>query len=314
MKKILLSLLIIISLFLVTGCGEKKEEKPVDNKGNNNKVVTNNNAVVLYFSATGTTKGIAEKIANELNSDIIEIVPEQEYKSEDLNYNSDCRANREQNDDNARPKIKNTIDISKYDTIYLGYPIWWGTIPKIILTLLDSYDFSNKTIIPFCTSGSTGISGSVSDLRKYNSKLDIKDGKRFSGSSSNQEIKDFIALYNTNNSKVVDSVKVIINNKEYKLNLENNETVKELVKMLPLNINMSELNGNEKYYILDKSLPTNSYKPNKINAGDVMLYGDDCLVIFYKSFDTQYSYTKVGHIDNLPDLGNKNIDVKIEID
>ena len=179
MKKILLSLLIIISLFLVTGCGEKKEEKPVDNKGNNNKVVTNNNAVVLYFSATGTTKGIAEKIANELNSDIIEIVPEQEYKSEDLNYNSDCRANREQNDDNARPKIKNTIDISKYDTIYLGYPIWWGTIPKIILTLLDSYDFSNKTIIPFCTSGSTGISGSVSDLRKYNSKLDIKDGKRF---------------------------------------------------------------------------------------------------------------------------------------
>ena len=316
MKKNLLGICLVLVIVLggLTGCGEKKEEKPVDNKGSNNKVVTNNNAVVLYFSATGTTKGIAEKIANELNSDIIEIVPEQEYKSEDLNYNSDCRANREQNDDNARPKIKNTIDISKYDTIYLGYPIWWGTIPKIILTLLDSYDFSNKTIIPFCTSGSTGISGSVSDLRKYNSKLDIKDGKRFSGSSSNQEIKDFIALYNTNNSKVVDSVKVIINNKEYKLNLENNETVKELVKMLPLNINMSELNGNERYYNLDKTLPTNSYKPNKINAGDVMLYGDDCLVIFYKSFDTQYSYTKVGHIDNLPDLGNKNIDVKIEID
>ena len=127
-------------------------------------------------------------------------------------------------------------------------------------------------------------------------------------------VKDFIALYNTNNSKVVDSVKVIINDKEYKLNLENNETVKELVKMLPLNIKMNELNGNEKYYNLNKTLPTNSYKPNKINAGDVMLYGDDCLVIFYKSFDTQYSYTKVGHIDNLPDLGNKNIDVKIEID
>ena len=77
---------------------------------------------------------------------------------------------QKQNDSNARPEIENTIDISKYDTIYLGYPIWWGTNPKIILTLLDTYDFTNKTIIPFCTSGSTGISGSVSDLRNYNNR------------------------------------------------------------------------------------------------------------------------------------------------
>ena len=128
----------------------------------------------------------------QLNSDIIEIIPKEEYKSEDLNYNSDCRANREQNDSKARPEIKNKIDISKYDTIYLGYPIWWGTNPKIILTLLDTYDFTNKTIIPFCTSGSTGISQSVNDLRKYNSKLDIKDGKRFSSNDSNEIIKEFI--------------------------------------------------------------------------------------------------------------------------
>ena len=128
-----------------------------------------------------------------MNSDIIEIIPKDKYKPEDLNYNSDCRANREQNDSKSRPEIENAIDIRKYDTIYLGYPIWWGTNPKIILTLLDTYDFTGKTIIPFCTSGSTGISGSVNDLRQYNNKLTIKDGKRFSIDDSDEVIKEFIS-------------------------------------------------------------------------------------------------------------------------
>ena len=84
--------------------------------------------------------------------------------------------------------------------------------------------------------------------------------------------------------------------------------------MLPLELNMKELNGNEKYVYLDNSLPTNSSNPKRINAGDVMLYGNNCLVIFYKSFDTSYSYTKIGHIDNLENLGNENIKVKIKED
>ena len=188
MKKILLSLLVIALVFMITGCGTKQEEQ--GNVKENNDVVEN--SVVLYFSATGTTKGIAERIASKSGSELIEIIPKVAYTSDDLNYNSDCRANREQNDSSARPEIKNTIDISKYDVIYLGYPIWWGTNPKIILTLLDSYDFTGKTIVPFCTSGSTGISGSVNDLRKYNSKLNIKDGKRFAANDSDEEINNFI--------------------------------------------------------------------------------------------------------------------------
>ena len=186
-RKIIISLFILISAFLITGC--KKEDEHIKN---NDELKENSKSVVLYFSATGTTKKIAERIAKESNSDIIEIIPKEEYKKEDLDYNNNCRANREQNDSKARPEIKNAIDISKYDTIYLGYPIWWGTNPKIILTLLDTYDFTNKTIIPFCTSGSTGISGSVNDLRSYNNKLNIKDGKRFSSNDSDEIIKDFI--------------------------------------------------------------------------------------------------------------------------
>ena len=186
-RKISISLFILLSIFLVTGCSKFNKSSK-----SNNEVKSNNNSVVLYFSATGNTKKIAERIASELNSDIIEIIPKEEYKPEDLDYNSDCRANREQNDSKSRPEIKNTIDISKYDTIYLGYPTWWGTNPKIILTLLDTYDFTNKTIIPFCTSGSTEISGSVNDLRNYNSKLNIKNGKRFSINDSDDIIKEFI--------------------------------------------------------------------------------------------------------------------------
>ena len=119
------------------------------------------------------------------------------------------------------------------------------------------------------------------------------------------------------NKETVDSksevniVKVLINNDEYTIDLEDNETAKAFVELLPLKIDMKELNGNEKYYYLNKSLPSDSSNIKKITAGDVMLYGDDCLVIFYKSFNTSYSYTKIGHINNLKDLGNNNVSIKI---
>lgn len=305
-RKIIISLIIVTSLFLITGCNNNKSTK-------SEEVKSNNNSVVLYFSATGNTKKIAKKIASQSNSDIIEIIPKEKYKDEDLDYNSDCRANKEQNDSKARPEIKNTIDISKYDTIYLGYPIWWGTNPKIILTLLDTYDFTNKTIIPFCTSGSSEINESVNNLRQYNPKLNIKDGKRFSSNDSDKSIQDFIKKNEINNTnEVINIVKAIINEKEYTIELENNETVKSFVNMLPQELNMKDLNNNEKYIYLDTTLPTNQINPKRINAGDVMLYDNNCLVIFYKSFDTSYSYTKIGHINNLPDLGNKNITIKIK--
>ncbi len=120
----------------------------------------------------------------------------------------------------------------------------------------------------------------------------------------------------TNDTKESDiemsNIKVIINDKTYMLKLENNKTVYEFLELLPQEFMMNELNGNEKYFYMNDSLTTDSYYPKHIDAGDVMLYGDNCLVIFYKSFDTSYSYTKIGHIDNLEDLGNGNIMVKFE--
>ena len=136
-----------------------------------------------------------------------------------------------------------------------------------------------------------------------------KDETNNQNNSTNQQESN---NESNNSNEVIKSVKAIINRKEYVINLEDNETAKSFANLLPQELNMSELNGNEKYIYLDTTLPTNSSNPKRINAGDVMLYGNNCLVIFYKTFDTSYSYTKIGHIDNLPNLGNGSISVKFE--
>ena len=105
---------------------------------------------------------------------------------------------------------------------------------------------------------------------------------------------------------------VSLNNEKLEINLEENSTTSALVKLLPLDITMNDLNKNEKYAYLDESLPTNTYSPKHIEVGDVMLFGDNCLVIFYESFDTSYSYSKIGHINNLPKLDNGDITVTLD--
>lgn len=132
---------------------------------------------------------------------------------------------------------------------------------------------------------------------------------------NNKEINIEDKTINQNINKESDNVsniKININGENLIINLEENETTKEFVKLLPQQYTMNELNGNEKYVYLDHPLPENPYNPNQINKGDVMLFGDNCLVIFYKTFNTNYSYTKIGHIDNLPDLNTGSITVKIE--
>lgn len=120
----------------------------------------------------------------------------------------------------------------------------------------------------------------------------------------------------TDKGEVNMNINVIIENKIFTATLEDNETSRKFIDMLPLEINMSVLNKNEKYYYLDQKLPISPYNPKKINNGDIMIYGNDCLVLFYKSFNTSYSYTKIGSIDNPKGLdealGNGNVKVKFE--
>lgn len=117
---------------------------------------------------------------------------------------------------------------------------------------------------------------------------------------------------NNNNTENITMNKMYatLNGEKLEIQLEDNATAVAFAKMLPLELTMSDLNSNEKYVNLNEALPTNSYEPGRVEVGDVMLYGDDCLVIFYESFDTEYSYTKIGYIDGLPELGAGDVVVK----
>ena len=150
--------------------------------------------LVAYFSATNTTEGVAQRLADSIGAVIYEIVPQVPYTSADLNYsNSDCRANQEQNDPSVRPAISGSVnDMSQYDVVFIGYPIWWGQAPKIISTFLESYDFSGTTIVPFCTSGSSPIGSSATNLQSLASGADWLDGRRFSGSISDTELAAWV--------------------------------------------------------------------------------------------------------------------------
>lgn len=158
---------------------------------------TKSDTLIAYFSCTGNTETIASYLKTETGGDIFEIVPSVPYTSEDLNYNTDCRANREQNDPNARPEIAQLPEsIDNYEVIYIGYPIWWSEEPRIIDTFLESLDFTGKIIIPFCTSGSSGITSSVRNIQTKCPDSTVLDGRRFSSSASQSQIADFVSEKN----------------------------------------------------------------------------------------------------------------------
>lgn len=150
--------------------------------------------LIAYFSATNNTEGVANHLKAILDADLYEIVPETPYTSADLNYNTDCRANREQNDASARPAIAGSVsNMEQYDVIFLGYPIWWGQAPKIIYTFLESYDLGGKTIVPFCTSGSSGIGSSASNLHNLAGNATWLNGQRFGGGASRSTVESWLA-------------------------------------------------------------------------------------------------------------------------
>lgn len=195
--KILFSL---ISIFILTACkttndniDQSVEASTLENHISN--VDENSKILVVYFSQTGTTEKIALHIANTLDTDIFEIVPKIPYTQDDLNYNiSSTRATREQNNPPARPEILNEIDnLDNYDTIILGYPIWHGQTPKIVYTFLETYDFSDKTIFPFCTSHSSGVGSSASNLKNIVSSLTKwSEAKRFANQPSLKTIVEWL--------------------------------------------------------------------------------------------------------------------------
>lgn len=196
--------------FLLTRPTEENlEGKPYDLNGDNrwdvfdlclmkrellNQMNTQNDTIVVYFSRTGNTEKIADYIIDFTNADSYVIEAAIPYTDEDIQYtNASCRANQEQDDKSARPEIAEPIEsIASYDIVYLGYPIWWGEEPRIIDTFLESYDFSDKIVIPFCTSGSSGIGTSENNIRNLVTIGNQLEGKRFAASASKESVEAWL--------------------------------------------------------------------------------------------------------------------------
>ena len=150
--------------------------------------------LVAYFSATGTTKGVAERIAAVTGGDLYEILAAAPYTADDLNYNDrSSRSTSEQNDKNARPEIgSEDISLEGYTTVYLGFPIWWGEEPRILDTFVEKYSFEGITVIPCCTSGGSGIGRSGLNMEALAGSGTWLDGKRFSGNVSEADLQSWI--------------------------------------------------------------------------------------------------------------------------
>ena len=177
MNKIMLTLAAVMTMSFAA-CAQNKGEKNMQ---------TENKPLVVYFSATGTTAKAARTIAEVTGGTLYEIVPQQAYTSDDLDWNDrQSRSSVEMNNPQARPALKDTKqDVAAYDVIFIGYPIWWDQAPRIINTFIESHDLKDKTLVPFATSGGSGISNSVKELRKAYPDLEWQDGKLLNGASRN---------------------------------------------------------------------------------------------------------------------------------
>lgn len=267
--------------------------------------------LVAYFSATGNTENIAQHLETILDADLYEIVPQQPYTSADLNYgSSNSRAEQEINDPNARPAISGSVsNMDDYDVVFIGYPIWWGQAPKIIYTFLESYDFSGKTIIPFCTSASSGIGGSISGIQALASNANWLSGQRFSGSASLSSVESWVngldiptsqADASSDASASAAKIKLTFGENEAVVTLEDNATTRDFLSMLPVTLTFQDYAGSEKISYLSRSLSTDgapsTYDPD---VGDLILYAPwGNLAIFYRDTGRSSGPVPMGHVES----------------
>ncbi len=175
-----------------TGEQNTPTAEPAGSKDNGEE---NSKVLVAYFSATGTTKKLAEYAADAMGADLYEIVPEEPYTDDDLNYSDrNTRATVEQNDKNVRPAISGSVEnMDQYEIVFLAFPIWWGEEPRIMDTFVETYDFSGKTVVPFCTSGGSGFGSSGRNMQGLSTDgATWLDGARLNSSSSREDMVDWI--------------------------------------------------------------------------------------------------------------------------
>ena len=156
-------------------------------------------SLVAFFSASSgkVTKQVATKLASVAEADLFEIEPEVEYTAEDIDWqNKQSRSSVEMGDRSSRPAISSKVDdMSQYDTVFVGFPVWWYREPSIIDTFMEQYDFSGKTVVPFCTSGGSQLGESVENIQNLAPGAKVVAGERFASSVSEDELESFAKKY-----------------------------------------------------------------------------------------------------------------------
>ena len=174
---------------------EEKEVTKVTNKSTTKNVQVNGKTLVVYYTAQNHTKDVAQKVAENLGADLFEIEPKEKYSEDDLDWtDDDSRVTKEHEDTSLRNVELKTTEVEnwdQYDTVFIGYPIWWGIAAWPVDTFVKANDFSNKTVIPFCTSASSGLGESGTKLQKEAKGGNWQKGQRFSSSPSDSTIKDW---------------------------------------------------------------------------------------------------------------------------
>lgn len=315
MKKAVAFLFLLGMLFVLVGCGAKSPdqlpvitepeavEETAQEETRPEESETESRILVVYFSRTGNTKALAEYAADYLCADSFEIEAAVPYTDEDIAYYTDCRADREQADPTVRPEIANRLlDLQQYDRIVLGYPIWHGQAPRIIDTFLESYDFSGITILPFCTSQSSGIGGSDKDLHKL-CNAQWKDGKRFSADGDYEAFAEWLSqnfpsdMIGEEDGTMLKELTLMVNGRGVPVIWEENPSVVELTEAAAqkeIHVEMSMYGGWEQVGSLGRSISRNDVQQTADN-GDIMLYSGNQVVLFYG--ENTWAYTKLGHID-----------------
>ena len=351
MKKSLTAVFLLFALMIsaLAGCGTRKpaetgtdvdsvsiatptESQPVSQTENGTDTQTGNGGViVVYFSRTGHTKPLAEYIKDELNADIYEIEAKVPYTDDDIKYYTDCRADRDQKDPSARPEIAGVLpDLSKYDTVFLGYPIWHGQAPKIIYTFLESVDVSGKTVIPFCTSASSPVGSSADNLHTLAPDAVWKDGTRFAIGTTREEIKEWLKQYDLKGKETMkDDIEIIrhscvlvieVNGKIFYANFEDNssaEALKEKLNSGSITVDMHDYGGFEKVGSLPWNLPRNDTQITT-EPGDVILYQGNQITVYYDK--NSWNFTRLARIGNtskdelLAALGEGDVSVKFSLE
>ncbi|MBQ9705407.1 MAG: hypothetical protein IJV55_04355, partial [Paludibacteraceae bacterium] len=285
--------------------------------------------LVAYYSYTGNCRSIVTEVMKQLSADVAEIQPaEKGLRYEANNYalgKQLLNAIGEKPDDAASyPQIDPvSVSLADYSTVIIVTPLWWSQMAAIMQSYLFQVgtDLSGKNVGLIVTSASSSISGVVADCKRLVPNANYLSENLWINNSNRSNMPALVAnwvetcgLNQTENTTM--SINVIVGNKTFTATLADSETGRAFAQLLPMTVTMNELNGNEKYHYLDSQLPTDPYTPGTIRAGDLLLYEATCVVLFYETFSSSYSYTRIGAIDNpsglAEALGTGNVSVLFE--